>query len=345
MLKGGNGGSIKIGVLGIDHRHIYGMVQGMLKTGAVLKSCWFDERSKVTDGFEKRFPDAKFVERSAELIEDSEINLVLIAAKPHLRAELAVRSMNCGKDVLVDKPGCVNKIQLDTLAQTINKTGRIWAIDFSERFEVPAAVYALDLVRKGAIGTVVQVLGLGPHRMNLKTRPDWFFNPDKSGSILVDIGSHQIDQFLAYAGVVDAKVAYASTGNYANATSQDLSDFGEMVLRSGKAHGYIRLDWYTPDGLPNWGDGRLFLLGTDGFIELRKYVDLAGRAGTDHLFISDKKETRYVNCQSYPTPFFSDFVEDLLNRTEKAVSQSHTLTVMRIALEAEKLALESSLSK
>ena len=41
--------------------------------------------------------------------------------------------------------------------------------------------------------------------------------------------------------------------------------------------GTMRLDWFTPDGLPDWGDGRLFLVGTEGTLELRKNLDLEGR--------------------------------------------------------------------
>ena len=63
----------------------------------------------------------------------------------------------------------------------------------------------------------------------------------------------------------------------------------------------IRVDWFTPDGLPTWGDGRLTILGTEGTIELRKYVDIAGRPGGDHLFLVDKKGVRHIDCSGTST--------------------------------------------
>ncbi|MFX8199641.1 hypothetical protein ABTL12_20470, partial [Acinetobacter baumannii] len=76
------------------------------------------------------------------------------------------------------------------------ETGRIFSICFSERFIVPATTVAQKLIADGAIGQVVQTLGLGPHRLNRAIRPSWFFDAAHFGGILVDIASHQIDQFL-----------------------------------------------------------------------------------------------------------------------------------------------------
>ena len=69
------------------------------------------------------------------------------------------------------------------------------------------------------------------------------------------------------------------------------------MLRGDRGTGYIRVDWFTPDGLSTWGDGRLTILGTDGFIEIRKNVDIGGRPGGSHLFLVDQKDTRYIDCQ------------------------------------------------
>ena len=147
------------------------------------------------------------------------------------------------------------------------------SVNFSERFQVPAVAKAEDLVAQGAIGRVVQTVGLGPHKKNLKTRPDWFFERDRYGGILCDIASHQVDQFLWFTGSDDAQIMHAHVENTTMPDAPGFQDFGEVVLKSTHGHGYIRVDWFTPDGLPTWGDGRLFIQGTDGFIELRKYTD------------------------------------------------------------------------
>ena len=197
---------------------------------------------------------------------------------------------------MADKPGCTTLQQLDELKACVARTGRIWSVDFSERFEVASVTRAAELVQAGAIGRVVQTVGLGPHRLNEATRPDWFFDRDSYGGILTDIASHQIDQFLYFTGSDDAEVTLASVANYANPHRPGLQDFGEIALRSEHGHSYIRVDWYTPDALPNWGDGRLTILGTDGYIELRKYVDVAGAAGIDHLFLVNGERCEKIDC-------------------------------------------------
>jgi len=191
-------------------------------------------------------------------------------------------------------------------------------------------------VREGAIGRVIQTIGLGPHRLNRAIRPAWFWEREAYGGILVDIASHQIDQFIMFTNSARPEVVMSSVGNYV--VGNDFDDFGEMVLRSERASGYVRVDWFTPDGLPTWGDGRVTVLGTEGTIELRKYLDIEGRAGTDHLFMSDHKGTRYIDCEGQPLSYFRKFANDVANRSETAMPQQHVFTVCRLALEAQAMA-------
>ncbi|MEM9574719.1 MAG: Gfo/Idh/MocA family oxidoreductase, partial [Pseudomonadota bacterium] len=286
---------LTLGVIGIDHRHIYGQLSQMQQLGCVCKGWWTQDEPKTIAGFEKRFPDVHRYDDRKSLLEDPDIDMILIADIPYKRAEHAIEAMQAGKDVMTDKPGCTTLEQLDEVKECVKQTGRIWSIDFSERFEVPAVTRAAELVNEGRIGQVVQTIGMGPHRLNRSTRPDWFFDEASYGGILTDIASHQVDQFLFFTGSTDAEIIASSVGNFANPSDPGLQDYGEILLRSDKGQGYIRVDWYTPDALPNWGDGRLTILGTEGYIELRKYVDVAGRDGTDHLFLVNGDSCEYID--------------------------------------------------
>ena len=243
--------------------------------------------------------------------------------------------MQAGKDVMVDKPGVTDFDQLAAVEKAVAETGRIFSICFSERFTVPATLIAGKLIADGTIGRVVQTLGMGPHRFNRAIRPDWFFDKRHYGGILTDIASHQIDQFLHFTGSDDAEIVASGTGHFGVPDLPDFEDFGEVLLRSDRAGGYIRVDWFTADGLPTWGDGRLTILGTEGTIELRKYVDIAGRPGTDHVFLVDKAGTRHIDAASEPLTYFRNLVADIGNRGESAMSQRHVFTVCRLALEAQ----------
>lgn len=327
---------LRFAAIGLDHAHIFDHVRGLRGAGA--ECVGYDPTTtdpNVLAAFAKEFPDLPRV--SAErLLDDGSIDVICTAAIPRRRGEIAVEAMRRGKDVMADKPGCADLQQLAELERAVVETGRIYSICFSERLCVPAAVLAGKMVMDGAIGDVVQTVGLGPHRLNRSARPDWFFEPEAIGGIINDIASHQVDQFLFYTGSSTADVVASSVGNFANPQNPAFEDFGEVLLRSTSATGYIRVDWYTPDGLPVWGDGRLTILGTRGFIELRKYVDIAGRPGGNHLFVADGKDTRHIDASGEPLDYFVKFIADVRNRTETAMSQHHVFETTRLALEAQR---------
>jgi len=333
--------SIRFSVIGLNHDHIYGMVNALIGGGGKLVAVYAKE-ANLLQSFLKRYPDAKVARSEDEILDDNSIQLVASASIPVERAPLGVRVMQSGKDYMTDKPGILTLEQLDEVKRVQKQTKRIYSIMYSERFGNPAAVQAGEFVRSGAIGKVVQTIGLGPHRMRPRSRPDWFFDPDKAGGILCDIGSHQSDQFLFYTGSKEAEVNFAQIGNFNTSEYPRYQDFGDMSVRSPLATGYIRIDWFTPDGLNTWGDGRMFILGTEGYIELRKYADIAGREGGNHLFLVDRKETKYYNCNNVHMPYGEQLVSDVVNRTETAMTQDHCFLATELALRAQKMAIKIS---
>jgi predicted dehydrogenase len=180
--------------------------------------------------------------------------------------------------------------------------------------------------------------------MNLKSRPEWFFDRKRFGGIICDIGSHQFDQFLFFTGSTKAEVVSAQIGNVHHPQYPLFEDFGDTVVRGDKGTGYIRVDWFTPDGLNTWGDGRLTILGTEGYIELRKNIDIAGREGGNHLFLVDQKSTQYIDCSKEPLPYGKQLVDDIINRTETAMTQEHCFLATELALKAQKQAQQIKLT-
>jgi len=329
---------LRFAAVGIDHGHIFDHVKGLIATGAEFAGyCPKTTVPDLVESMAKAYPDVP--QRDAEeLITDPGIDVICTAAIPRERAGVAIRAMQAGKDVMVDKPGVTSFDQLEEIQRTVAHTGRIFSICFSERHCVRSAVVAGRLVAEGAIGRVVQTVGLGPHRLGNGTRPAWFWDPDAFGGILIDIASHQIDQFLFYTGSGSADVVASSVGNFATTRAPAFQDFGEILLRSDAGAGYIRVDWFTPDGLPAWGDGRLTILGTEGYIELRKYVDIGGKPGKDHLYLVDKEGVRYIDCSTEELEYFAAFAADVRDRTETAMPQQHVYEVCRLSLEAQKRA-------
>jgi predicted dehydrogenase len=321
-------------VIGLDHNHIYGITDAVIRGGGVLTSFHATDPKQIAM-FQKRYPGVKLARSQDEILADRSIKLVCSAAIPNLRAPLGIRVMRAGKDYLSDKAAVTTLAQLADVRRAIKETGRKYGIMYSERLEVPAAVMAGQLVHDGAIGRVLQTVNLAPHRLAAPTRPEWFWDPARNGGILTDVGSHQADQFVYLTGSKRARVVASQTGNFAHPEHPAFNDFGDMMLNGDGGTGYVRVDWFTPDGLPTWGDGRLFILGTEGFIELRKYVDIAGRPGGNHLFLADRKGTRYLDCSGVPLPFGPQFVTDLVEHTSIAQDQEGALLAAELVLTAQ----------
>lgn len=327
----------------LDHGHIYGMCNGLLEAGGQLKAVYDPDPAKVAQ-FKERFPDVAVVAHEDEIFNDPAIHMVAGAGITNLRGPLGVRVMQSGKDYFSDKAPFTTLDQLQKSRETVAATGQKHMVYYSERLHVESAVFAGDLINDGVIGRVIQVLGLGPHRLGLSNRPDWFFVHEQYGGILCDIGSHQIEQFLYYSGAQDATVTHAAVANYNNPDYPELEDFGEanLVADNGCAN-YFRVDWFTPDGLSTWGDGRTIIMGTDGYIELRKYIDVGREATGDHLYLVTQEGEQHLSLAGQVGfPFFGQLILDCLNRTENAMTQAHAFKAAELCLKAQAQAMKIS---
>jgi predicted dehydrogenase len=324
---------IRFAAIGLNHGHINGQVEAVRRGGGEL-AAFFAKEPDLAAAFAKRFPGARQARSEQEILEDRSIQLVVSAAIPNERAPLGVRVMTHGKDFMSDKPAATTLAQLEDVRRVQRGTKRIYSV-LIERHEHRATAKAVDLVRDGAIGRVLQTLSTGPHRMDPQSRPPWFFERERYGGILCDIASHHIDQFLVFTGSSKADIVAAQVGNLQHPEHPELEDFGDVMLRGDGGTSYIRVDWFTPAGLSTYGDGRLTVLGTGGYIEVRKTIDIAGRPGGSHLFIVDDKPPRDIDCSDVPLPYGERLVDDVLNRTETANSQRQTFLAMEVALRAQ----------
>lgn len=333
-------GEFTFAAIALDHGHIYGMCNGLTRAGATLKWVYDPDPAKV-QAFVAKFPQVQVAESERQVLEDPEVRLIAGAAVPSERCALGLRAMEHGKDYFTDKTPFTSLEQLAAAREMTERTGLKYMVYYSERLHVECAVYAGQLIKQGAIGRVVQVIGTGPHRLNAPSRPEWFFQREKYGGILCDIGSHQIEQFLFFTGSTDAKVVHSKVANYKNKQYPELEDYGDATLVGNTgATNYFRVDWLTPDGLSTWGDGRTIILGTDGYIELRKYVDVAKGNGGDHLFlVNHEGEQHFAVHGEIGYPFFGELILDCINRTENAMTQAHAFKAGELCLIAQRDAI------
>ncbi|MCM3110912.1 Gfo/Idh/MocA family protein [Lederbergia lenta] len=333
-------GEFSFAAIGLDHGHIYGMANGLIEAGGELVAVYDPDPEKVNK-FCSIYPTAQAVSSKKEILEDPSIKLVACASVPSERGNIGLEVLNHGKHYFADKPAFTTLEQLEKARKKTQETGFKWGIYYSERLHVESAVFAGQLIEEGAIGRVVQVMGTGPHRANPQSRPDWFFDPEYFGGILCDIGSHQIEQFLYFAGAKDAEVLHSKVGNYHFQDYEKFEDFGDATLVADNgATFYFRVDWLTPDGLGTWGDGRVFILGTEGYIEVRKYIDIARETSSNHLYLVNHDGEKHFDCNGkVGFPFFGEFILDCLNGTENAMPQEHAFKAAELCIQAQEKAM------
>ncbi|MDO5352027.1 MAG: Gfo/Idh/MocA family oxidoreductase [Succinatimonas sp.] len=329
-------GEFKVGVIGLDHGHIYGMCNGLFEAGASIYKV-YDEDIYKRSKFIEKYPLCQDCQCIDDILEDPSINLVAIAAIPVLRSKIALLCLKHGKHVFIDKPAMTSLKQLHTICQAVRDSNCRLFVYFSERLHVEAAVCAEQLIKEGKIGKVIGVQGFGPHRLNAQKRPEWFFDDTQFGGILTDIGCHQIEQILYFGKARDARIVSSRIGNYAHKEYPHFQDYGEVMLECDNGvSGFFRVDWFTPKGLHAWGDGRTFIIGDKGYIEMRKYINVTSNIEGDHVFYVDEEGEHYINASGkYGFPFFKQMIRDILDNTNTAMDQEYIFRVMALAISAQ----------
>ena len=329
-------GEFVFSAMHLDHNHLIGMTWGLVLAGGTLKS-FYDPDPEHVKTFLNSFPHAKVVDSEEEILNDPEVKLVAAAAVTCERADLGIRVMRAGKDYYTAKAPLSTLEQLERVKACHAETGMKYFCHYSERLDTESCIFAGQLIREGRIGKVIHMEGTGPHRLNPSIRPDWFWSKEKSGGLLCDIGSHQADAFLFFTGETDADVVYSRTGNYDNPDHPDFEDFGDcMITGKDGATFYFRVDWFTPDGVRSFGDGRTFIVGTKGSIELRKTLDPAIPEKTRDVVIvlDDEGEHRYDVSGKIGSPYFGQLILDCINRTENAQTMESCFKAAELCVKA-----------
>ena len=324
----------------LDHGHIYGMTNALLEAGGTLKYVYDPDPNKVAN-FVKTYPQVQVALSEEQVLLDRDTHMIAGAHITSERGPFGLRVLGAGKDYFTDKAPFTTMAQLNAAREMVRATGRKYMCYYGERIHCQAATLAGQMIAAGEIGEVVHVEGFGPHRLMAHARPAWFFEREKYGGILCDIGSHQIEQYMYFTGEEEAEVTYSRIANYANPDHPELEDFGDCNIVGAKGTtNYFRVDWFTPDGLRTWGDGRTLIIGTKGYIELRKYVNITtDMEGGDHVFLVNQQQEKYYNADGIGCPFFGELILDSLNRTEKAMTQHHAFKAAELCLQAQAQAI------
>ena len=332
---------VRFGAVGLGAPHVHQMCRGLLEAGAELLSL-YDPDPALLARFCEAYPQAKPCGSPEEVLADPALELLVCGAIPAQRAELAVKAMEAGKDVLTDKAPMIRLEQAARVREVRAQTGRHWIVFYGESIHDAPSLFARDLIARGVIGKVLHVEGTGPHRLFPQMRADWFYEREKTGGILTDLVCHQIHQFLEFTGAEDAVLDLARVANFHHPQYGDWDDFGDCALTaSNGATGHFRVDWFTPDGLSTWGDGRMTVVGTEGYVELRKYCDVAREQDPCNVYVvNGEGEFRADVTDLVDLPFFRRVLRDCLDRTCTAQEPERAFRAIELAIAAQDLALQ-----
>lgn len=335
-------GAVPFAAAYLDHAHVYGQTSFLKKAGAELRYVYDPNPVKVKT-FCEAHPEAQPVNDFRRILDDPAIRLVTAAAIPNRRSEIGCEVMRAGKDYFTDKCPFTTLEQLEETRRAVKETGHRYWVSYGELICSEASWHAGELIRRGVIGNLVSMVIFGPHRLSAKSRPDWFFRKEQYGGILTDIASHQVAAFLDYAGTTKGRVLHARVANLANPEYPELEDFGQATFSVGERgiSCYSQVDWFTPDGLKVFGDGRTFVTGTKGTIELRKYVDVARGSGGRLFLVTDTGEWEIPCAGQVYLPFHDLMLRDILYKTDRAMPQEKTFAIAELSMQAQKMADEA----
>ena len=327
---------MRFAVIGLSHAHIFPMTQALLGLPDVTCGGFSPEETPVGNGFAGLFSDLPRRSRD-DLLGDPAIDLILCADVNGLRGSLLVAALEARKHVFVDKPPVTTLDDLDAVKRAVEAGGKLFFVYFGERLGNPLSLKARELVRAGRIGRTVNFIGLGPHKLSIEHRPAWMFDPALYGGILNDIAIHQVELFGWLTGQRVARFR-SRVGNFGTPQHPTFEDFGDAWFEGddGTA-GYVRVDWFTPDALPTWGDIRQLLVGTEGMLELRSNISLGSPDAKPALFLTTRSSPpEQVDASDVETAWAPQLVADIREGVNRLMPHNETFAALRAVLEMQK---------
>lgn len=279
----------KFAIIGCEHAHIEIFMQEMLALGHESTGIYEPNNTQLAKFFADKY-QIPLVNDQMQLLQD--VELVGSSAINNEKIDIIERCEQLGKHIMVDKPAVTNRRDYERL-QAVMKRGKIEiGMLLTERFH--PAVYTLkQQIDQGVLGELVSIGMRKPHLLNPSKRPAWFFSKERCGGILIDLLIHDYDLLRWFTG----SDVIQSEGYMAKRTLPEFPDFYDtasvQVLMEGNVTAQLHADWFTPSQSWTWGDGRIFLTGTEGFAELRLSGD---------PFVSDKALVLLTTNSKAPTP-------------------------------------------
>ena len=254
---------MRFGIYGCRHAHIHAFVEEMLSAGhRFVGVC--ETGGPWAEALSREY-GAPLFDNEEQLFEQSP-QIIGTAAVNCDRIGIIERCFERGIHVMTVKPAVIDDTGLDRLRDVIS-TGRIQVgMMLTERFS--PAVYTLKrLIDDGALGQVIGLTLIKPHKLAADLREPWHFDMASNGGLIADLMIHDFDLARWLCGSApESMTGYVRRGFLA--CRPGVFDSARILIRTKKAQLVeMESDWRMPEGYFTYGDARIICTGTLGRAE------------------------------------------------------------------------------
>ena len=185
--------------------------------------------------YAQRHGVGKWYNNADDLINDREVNAIYIATPPLNHEEYAIKAMQAGKPVYVEKPMALNAAAAEQIEKVAKQTGVKITVAHYRR-QQPVFLKVKELIEQKVICDVrfVDLKMLQPHQSEIitKTETNWRIDPSVSGGgLFYDLAPHQLDLMMYFFGTPKkiSGVAFNSSHFY---NADDIT-CGQILFDSG----------------------------------------------------------------------------------------------------------------
>ena len=146
--------------------------------------------------------DIRYYKDWKKILEIKKINIVIIATYHNNLSKILIESLKKNKNVLVEKPGAVNSLDLKKAIKIAKQKKLVVKVGYNHRYH-QSIIKSRELIERGVIGELMYIKASYGHGGRIGYEKEWRMNPKISGGgELLDQGSHLIDLSKMYLGKI-----------------------------------------------------------------------------------------------------------------------------------------------
>ncbi len=237
----------------------------------------------------------------ADALEKEACDAVCIASLTFTHREVIEVAAKAGKHIFCEKPLAQTQEEAQKIEAIIDETGVKFQIGFMRRYD-PGIKRAWEMIREGKIGEIVLIksTGRGPG-----LPPAWIWDRQKSGGMLAEVSSHDVDTVLWFAEKQPERVFLMAKNFKGQEAKEQFPDFYDHYVLTVAFHEgpFGVVDGGCPVGYAY--DARVEILGTEGMIQVGETVSTG-----PIVYTGDKKAVRDTQA-SWRNRFREGYLEEM----------------------------------